>query len=81
MVSIEGEPEGKERFTVPIGLGDFGLLKIGAMPVRWGIEAQYYILKPGPDADDALRNDSYIPSPPNWNKTFCIGPFTMNPFK
>lgn len=38
--------DGGDRFSVPIGLGYTDLIKIGKLPVRFGVEAQYYLHQP-----------------------------------
>ena len=45
-IQIDWEKEGSDRFTVPVGLGRIGFFKWGKTPVRWGIEAQYYVNQP-----------------------------------
>lgn len=67
-IQIDWEKEGSDRFSVPIGLGKIGFFKWGNTPVRWGLEAQYYVHQP----DDFG---------PEWNLKFFIAPVKANPFK
>ena len=67
-IQIDWEKDGSDRFTVPVGLGRIGLFKWGNTPVRWGIEAQYYVNQPDPVG-------------PEWNLKFFIAPIKPNPFK
>ena len=80
-IQINWERDGKDRFTVPVGLGYIGMTKIGPMPVRWGVEAQYYVMKPDASSNDDFGQDGYTPYTPDWNIKFFIAPITMNPFK
>jgi len=80
-IQIDWEKDGKDRFTVPVGLGYIGMTKIGPMPVRWGIEAQYYVMKPDASADADFGQEGYTPYTPDWNIKFFVAPITMNPFK
>ena len=80
-IQIDWERDGKDRFTVPVGLGYIGMTKIGPMPVRWGVEAQYYVMNPDASSIDDYGTDGYTPYTPDWNIKFFIAPITMNPFK
>jgi len=80
-IQINWEADGKDRFTVPVGLGYIGMTKIGPMPVRWGIEAQYYVMKPDASADSDFGQEGYTPYTPDWNIKFFVAPITLNPFK
>ena len=79
-IQIDWEKDGADRFTVPVGLGYIDMFKVGPMPVRWGVELQYYVMKP--DANVGTTNPSeYIPYSPDWNLKFFVAPVTLNPFK
>lgn len=67
-IQIDWKKEGKDRFSVPVGLGTIGMFRWGKMPVRWGVELQYYALQPDPVG-------------PQWNLKFFIAPIKANPFK
>ena len=51
-----------------VGLGTIGLFKIGRLPVRWGVEVQYYVIQP-----DRVG--------PEWNFKIFLAPIILNPFK
>ena len=67
-IIIDWEKEGSDRFTVPIGLGYIGLTRWGKLPIRWGIEAQYFVNQP----------DSFGP---RFNLKLFLAPIISNPFK
>ncbi|UGA53536.1 hypothetical protein [Vibrio sp. VB16] len=80
-IQIDWEREGSDRFTVPVGLGYIGMFKVGQMPVRWGVELQYYVIKPDADSDDQFGQSGYTPYTPDWNFKVFFAPIAMNPFK
>lgn len=67
-IQIDWEKEGSDRFSVPVGLGYIGLLRLGKTPVRWGIELQHYVMQPDPVGAE-------------WNIKFFFSPIKANPFK
>ena len=67
-IQIDWKRSGKDRFSVPIGLGVIGLFKWGSTPVRWGVELQRYVIRPDPVS-------------PQWNLKFFFAPIKANPFK
>lgn len=67
-ITIDWKKSGSDRFTIPVGLGTIGLFRWGKMPVRWGIEAQYFVNQP----------DEFGP---DWNLKVFIAPVAANPFK
>lgn len=67
-IQIDWEKSGSDRFTIPVGLGTIGFVRWGQIPVRWGLEAQYYVNQP----------DFYGPK---WNLKLFIAPIAANPFK
>ena len=67
-IRINWEKSGSDRFSIPVGLGTIGLTRWGKIPIRWGIEAQYYVNQP----DDFG---------PEWNLKIFIAPIAANPFK
>lgn len=67
-IEIDWEKSGSDRFSVPIGLGYVGFTRWGKIPVRWGIELQYYVHQSDPVG-------------PEWNLKFFLAPIIANPFK
>ena len=69
-ISINWDADGgfDDKVAFPIGIGTIGLTKIGNLPIRWGIEAQYYLTGP-----DEVRREA--------NFRFFIAPIIENPFK
>ena len=67
-IQINWKEDGKDRFSVPIGLGTIGIARWGKTPVRWGLEFQYYVMQPDPAA-------------PLVNLKFFVAPVINNPFK
>jgi hypothetical protein len=67
-ITIDWKKSGSDRFTIPVGMGTIGLFRWGKMPVRWGIEAQYFVNQP----------DEFGP---DWNLKLFIAPVAANPFK
>lgn len=67
-IQIDWEKSGSDRFSVPIGLGTIGLFRLGKTPIRWGIEAQYYVMQPDPAG-------------PEFNLKLFFAPIVGNPFK
>lgn len=84
-IQIDWEKEGSDRFKVPVGIGYIGMLKMGSVPVRWGVELQYYAIKPDADRGDWAtvinQGRNYDPYTPDWNVKVFIAPVTQNPFK
>ncbi len=67
-IQIDWTKSGSDRFSVPIGLGTIGLFRWGNVPIRWGIEAQYYVMQPDPIG-------------PEFNLKLFFAPIVGNPFK
>ncbi|UCD52002.1 MAG: hypothetical protein JSW27_05055 [Phycisphaerales bacterium] len=67
-IQIDWEKDGSDRFSIPIGLGTIGFIKVGNTPVRWGLEFQYYVMQPDPAG-------------PLINLKAFIAPVKANPFK
>ncbi len=67
-IRINWKADEGERLSFPIGLGTIGLFKIGRLPVRWGVEVQYYVIQP-----DSVG--------PQWNFKIFLAPIILNPFK
>ncbi len=67
-IRIDWKKSGSDRFSVPIGLGTIGLFRWGNVPIRWGIEAQYYVMQPDPVG-------------PEFNLKLFFAPIVGNPFK
>ncbi len=57
-----------DAVSLPIGLGTIGMFKFGKLPVRWGVEAQYYI----------VQSDA---SGPRFNFRVFFAPIVANPLK
>lgn len=58
----------KDAVSLPVGLGTIGMFKLGRLPIRWGVEFQYYLIQP----DDAA---------PRFNIKIFFAPIILNPFK
>jgi hypothetical protein len=67
-IRINWKADGGQKFSVPIGLGTIGMFKLGRLPVRWGVEVQYYVVKPDRVAAD-------------WNFKVFFSPIILNPLK
>lgn len=67
-IRINWMADGGEKLSFPIGLGTIGLFKIGRLPVRWGVEVQYYVVQP----DDVAAE---------WNFKVFFAPIILNPLK
>jgi len=67
-IQIDWTKDGSDRFSVPVGLGTIGFFRVGKIPVRWGVELQYYVMQPDPVA-------------PDWNLKIFFAPVIANPFK
>ena len=69
-ISINWDADGgfDDKVALPIGIGTIGLFKIGELPVRYGIEAQYYVT----GNDDVKREANF---------RFFVAPVIANPFK
>ena len=67
-IQIDWTKEGSDRFSVPVGLGTIGFFRWNSMPVRWGVELQYYAAQPDPVG-------------PEWNLKIFVAPVAANPFK
>jgi hypothetical protein len=57
-----------DKVAFPVGLGTIGLFRIGKLPIRRGVEAQYYLTGP-----DAVRREA--------NFRFFIAPIIPNLLK
>ena len=67
-IGIDWTADSGQKVSFPIGLGTIGMFKIGRLPIRWGVEVQYYVVRP----DDVA---------PEWNFKFFFAPIILNPFK
>ena len=67
-IFIDWKADGGDKVSFPVGLGTIGLFKIGPLPIRYGVEAQYYAIQP----DNVARE---------WNFRFFIAPIIPNLFK
>ena len=67
-IRINWKESGSDKYSVPIGLGSIDIFRWGKVPVRWGVELQYYVMQPDPIA-------------PEWNFRFFFAPIAPNPMK
>jgi hypothetical protein len=69
-ISINWDADGgfDDKVAFPVGLGTIGLFRIGKLPIRWGVEAQYYLTGP-----DTVRREA--------NFRFFIAPIIPNLLK
>lgn len=67
-ITIDYNKRLKEAVSFPIGLGTIGMFRIGRLPFRWGVEAQYFAVQ----RDDAG---------PRFNFKVFLAPIIANPFK
>ena len=67
-ISIDWKADSGQKVSFPVGLGTIGLFKIGPLPIRWGVEAQYYVVTP-----DAVGRE--------WNFRIFFAPIVPNYFK
>ena len=44
-ITIDYNKRLKEAVSLPIGLGTIGMFRIGRLPLRWGVEAQYFAVQ------------------------------------
>jgi len=56
-ISIDWKADGGffDKAAIPVGIGTIGMFKIGRLPVRWGVEAQYYLT----GGDDIRREANF----------------------
>lgn len=56
-IAINWDADGgfDEKVALPVGLGVIDMFRIGKLPVRWGIEGQYYLTGP-----DELRREANL---------------------
>lgn len=54
-----------DKVALPIGIGTIGLIRIGKLPIRWGIEAQYYLTGPKEIRREANFRFIFAPIIPN----------------
>ncbi len=69
-ISVNWNADGgfDDKVSLPIGLGMIDLFRIGKLPIRWGVEAQYYLTGP-----DTVRREA--------NFRFFIAPIIPNLLK
>lgn len=67
-ISINWNESGSDKYTIPVGIGFDTMMMLGRLPVKWGVEAQYYVNQP-----DAFG--------PEWNFRLFFVPIVPNPFK
>jgi len=67
-IQINWNADSGDRLSFPIGLGTIGMFRIGRLPIRWGVEVQYYVISP-----DSVG--------PEWNFRVFFAPIILNPFK
>ncbi len=62
------EKDINDAVSLPIGLGTIGMFKLGKLPVRWGVEAQYFVLQSEAGG-------------PRFNFRVFFAPIVLNPLK
>lgn len=64
-IIVDWTEDGSERFTVPVGIGINNTIQVGKVPVRFGAEVHYSIVKPDhiPSTDWSLRFFAIIAVP------------------
>ena len=67
-ITVDWKADSGNKLSFPIGLGTIGMFRLGGIPVRWGVEAQYFV---------AQRDDSG----PAWNFKVFFAPILLNPLK
>lgn len=67
-IKINWYADDDDKVSFPVGLGTIGMFKVGKVPVRWGVEVQYYLTQP----DDLASK---------WNFRVFLAPIALNPFK
>lgn len=67
-ITINWKADNDNKLAFPVGLGTIGMFRLGRLPVRWGVELQYYVVRP----DDAGLQ---------WNVRLFLSPIIPNPFK
>ncbi len=67
-ITVDWKADSGDKLSFPIGIGTIGMIKIGRLPMRWGIEYQYYV----------AQQDS---AGPRMNFKFFLAPIILNPFK
>ena len=65
-VTVDWEADSQNRWTVPVGLGATKMIRLGSLPVKLILEAQYSVVKPddfGTEWKILFRFAPVIPSP------------------
>ena len=65
-ITVDWTADSDQRWTIPVGLGFNTMAKIGPLPVKWGVEAYYYVESP----------DSFGP---DWGLRFIFSPIIPKP--
>jgi hypothetical protein len=70
-IRINWEADEGEKISFPVGLGIIKTAQIGKVPMRYGIEFQYYVIKPdlaGPEFNIKLFVIPVVPGP-KWSRS------------
>ena len=67
-ISVNWNASGSDKYTVPVGIGFDTMMMLGPLPVKWGVEMQYYVNQP-----DAFG--------PEWNFRLFFVPIVPNPYR
>lgn len=67
-IQYDWKKDSDNALSLPVGLGYQNVIKIGNLPVKYGFEFQYYVVKP----DDFG---------PKWNLRFIFVPVIQSPFQ
>ena len=68
IVTINWEAESHDRLTLPIGFGVTKTTRVGKMPVKFALQAQYSVIRP-----DSFGTE--------WNFRFQVTPVIRSPFQ
>ena len=67
-VTIDWKADKGDKLSFPIGLGTIGMFRLGRLPIRYGVEFQYYV---------AQRDNAG----PRYNFKVFFAPIIANLFK
>ncbi len=67
-ITVDWKAKSGDKLSLPIGLGTIGMFRLGKLPIRYGVEVQYYV----------VHRDN---AGPRWNFKVFFAPIILNPFK
>ena len=67
-IVVDWKADSGDKLSFPIGLGTIGMFRLGKLPVRYGVEFQYYVAQPDSGG-------------PEFNFKVFFAPIIMNPLK